>query len=65
MYFLFPLIGLIGSWIGLNIVGPPRVYGEWNFLSILLWVLFVGFVIRLGAAIFGIAPEDDNGGHHG
>ena len=61
MNLIFTLVGLIVAWIGLIHFGPPRIYGAWNFVSVVLWVVFIGFLTRLAFAFFGILPSSDGG----
>ena len=63
MYLLFPFLGAVLSYTGLYIAGPPIVYGEWQPLPIFLWLILVGFGVRLIAACFGIAPENERQRH--
>ena len=63
MYLLFPLIGVIASWIALDHVGPPLVQGDWNPASICLWLVMVAFGVRLLAACFGIYPKPEQNPH--
>ncbi|MEM1396081.1 MAG: hypothetical protein AAGH38_01360 [Pseudomonadota bacterium] len=57
MNLIFPLIGAVIAWFGLLVFGPPRIYGAWNPVSVVLWIVFVGLCVRLIAAFFGLAPK--------
>lgn len=63
MNLIFPLLGVIASWVGLIHFGPPRIYGEWNIVSVVLWFVFTGFFIRLVAAFFGLVPSSGGRDH--
>lgn len=63
MNLIYPLLGLVFTWVALLAFGPPRIYGNWNIVSVVLWVVFTGFFIRLIAAFFGLVPNSGRGDH--
>jgi hypothetical protein len=61
--YLYPIIGIVACWIGLESFGPPQVQGTWQPVSILLWLGMAGFSLRFIAALvdfdFGPDGQDD------
>ena len=66
MQYIYPLIGVIGFGVGLEYTGPPLNHGNWNPVSIFLWIGLAGFCGRLILAVCGLDPsdtEDRQNGH--
>ncbi|MEM9421700.1 MAG: hypothetical protein AAF986_04200 [Pseudomonadota bacterium] len=65
MNLAFPFIGIIAAWAGLEFTGPPLTFGHLNPLSVVGWILLIGFTVRLLAAMFGLFPNAgrDEDGH--
>ena len=61
MYLLYPFAGVVLSWIGLTYVGPPMIYGDWNPISIFLWLTMIAFAVRFIAALFGVYVDTQDG----